>query len=175
MNMDILTVVSAGIGFILFLTVHVISFRRIPAEGLLRSLVVCTLSVSWFPAMMISIIYLAGVIQISFAVWLSSITLATFLLGLLCFVYVLCIFGPYETSVRMRLIREIAGAEDKGISLDELLQRYNAEIITRIRLKRLMGSGDVIEKAGFYKLGRQGNFFFIFKAIARIIQKCIAK
>ena len=93
--------------------------------------------------------------------------------GLLCFVYVLCVFGPYETSVRMRLVREIARAASGGISRQELLKRYSAQTIVDLRLRRLMGSGDIVEKDGLYHSRGQRNFFFIFDSIARIIKKWI--
>jgi hypothetical protein len=73
----------------------------------------------------------------------------------------------------MRLVREIAKGGSMGISFEELTGRYSTKRIMDIRLRRLMGSGDIIEKDGLYKSGRRGNFFFIFDSIAGVIKKWI--
>ena len=173
MNMDILTL-AAGIGsFVIFLLVHVITFRRLRPEQLLKSLFAIFIAIEVVPMMLMGIFFGSKIIQASPQAWALATILAMAIEGLLCFFYVLCIFGPYETSVRMRLVREISGAGPAGLSEKELLKRYNSETIVNVRLRRLLGSGDIIEKDGFYRCKKDKNFFFIFDTIAAVLKKCI--
>jgi len=172
MTMDVLT---AGVGFFsfgFFLLIHLITFRWVRPERLLRSLLVCVLAVMGFPVLLMGILYIFKAADASFQAWVCAALLALAIQGLLSFVYILCIFGPYETSVRMRLVREIS-ASSTGLSKGELLQKYNAEKIVDMRLRRLVGSGDIVEKDGLYRVISRKNFFFIFDAIAGILKKWI--
>ena len=107
------------------------------------------------PLLLMGILYSIKAVDAAPVEWAGAAVLALVVQGLLCFVYVLCIFGPYETSVRMRLVREIDKAGTKGISLEALLGRYNAGTIVDLRLRRLMGSGDITEKDGVYRVSRE--------------------
>jgi len=107
--------------------------------------------------------------------WILAAMAAVAIQGLMSFMYVLCIFGPYETSVRMRLIREIAWAGSEGVSIQELSGRYNAKIIVDLRLRRLVGSGDIALKDGRYRVIQKGNLFFIFDAIAGVLKRWIGR
>lgn len=175
MTMDILT---AGVGFfsfIIFLAVHFIAFRWVRPERLLRSLLVCVVAIMGCPILLMGIFCSLKWVDTTPQAWLGAAVLALTIQGLLCFVYVLCVFGPYETSVRMRLVREIAGGGVRGVSIQELANRYNAQTIVDIRLQRLIGSGDVIEKNGKYRVVSSSNFFFIFDAIAGVLKKWIGR
>jgi len=171
--MDILTLGVGLISFIGFLLVHLITFRWLRPEQLLRSLVMIMIAVAGLPLILMGALFMCRCADASLTTWVCSTVLAILIEGLMCLVYVLCIFGPYETSVRMRLIREIARGSSAGISMEELLARYNHETIVNVRLRRLVGSGDIIEKDGFYHSGHKKNFFFIFMAIAQVIKKWI--
>jgi hypothetical protein len=175
MNIDVLTTGVAVFSFGSFLLVHMITFRRVRPEHLLRSLLVCVIAIMGLPAVLMGMFYILKVLVMPYEAWASAVLLAMLLQGLLCFVYVLCIFGPYETSVRMRLVREIAKGGSTGITLKELSVQYNAGTIVDIRLQRLIGSGDIIEENGRYRIGRSGNFFFIFDAIAAVIKRWIGR
>lgn len=175
MGMDILTVGVGFFSFGIFLLVHFITFRWVSPEHLLRSLLACVIAILACPVVLICIFSGFKVVDAPVYTWVFAAIFALVIQGLLCFVYVLCVFGPYETSIRMRLVREIAKGGDKGISLQELLVCYNPEIIVNIRLQRLIGSGDVIEDKGRYRTGRHQNFFFIFNAIGGLIKKWIGR
>ena len=54
-----------------------------------------------------------------------------------------------ETARRIRLLRELYDAP-KGLSLDEILRRYNAREIVSLRLNRLSGKGQIKEENGRY-------------------------
>lgn len=173
MNLDVLTLGSGFVSFGIFLLIHIITFRWVRPEHLLRSLLLCVIAMLLCPLVIISIFYNFKVIDAPLQAWVAAAFFAMLIQGLLCFVYVLCIFGPFETSVRMRLLREISQGASKGITLNQLLERYNSETIVKIRLQRLLGSGDLIERSGFYRAGHKQNFFFIFDAIAGVLKKWI--
>jgi len=54
-----------------------------------------------------------------------------------------------ETARRIRILRELAASKD-GLSLDEILRRYNAEEIVERRLVRLMKNGQIILRDNKY-------------------------
>ena len=175
MAIDVLTAGTAIFSFVIFLLVHVITFRRVAPEHLLRSLLMCTISIMALPVLMMAVFYMLKAADASLQAWVCAAVVSSLIQGLLCFVYVLCVFGPYETSVRMRLVREVARGGASGISLQDLLGRYNAETIVDVRLQRLVGSGDIIENNGLYRAGRTQNLFFVFDAVGGIIKKWIGR
>jgi hypothetical protein len=171
--LDILTVAIAFGSFGIFLLVHLFFFRRIGPEHLFKSLLKALGMAMLFCLGVMTILFMGGVLKTSISAWLLCVGVALVITGQLCGFYVLCFFGPYETSVRMRLIREIAQAGAQGISAEKLLSRYNAIVITDLRLKRLLGSGDIVEKDGQYEMEQKQNFFFILDAVASILKKVI--
>jgi hypothetical protein len=175
MNIDILTLVVAVFSFAVFLTVHFITFRWVSPERLLRSLLLCIIAVMALPALLMIVLFILNAAHETLQAWVCAAVLAVLIQGLMSFMYVLCIFGPYETSVRMRLIREIERGGSNGISPQELSARYNARTIVDIRLQRLIGSGDIAEKGGRYTVIRKGNLFFIFDAIAGVLKRWIGR
>ena len=127
------------------------------------------------PALLMGALFMLKAADLPWPAWSCAAVLASLLHGLLCFVYVLCVFGPYETSVRMRLVREIFKAGPGGITAEELLRRYNNEIIVEIRLRRLIGSKYIIHKDGFYRAGSGTNVFFLFDIITGVLTKMIGR
>ena len=175
MGIDILTVGVGVLTFGIFLLIHLVTFRRMRPEKVLRSLFVCVVAMTMIPVPLLQIFCTLKVVSAPPLVWLGAALSAIVIEGLLCVFYVLCIFGPYETSVRMRLVREIAKASSDGISMEELLKKYDSSTMVDMRLRRLMGSGDIIEKDGIYRAGSGRNIFFIFDAIAGMIKKWIGR
>ncbi len=175
MNIDVLTMGAAVFSFVIFLLVHFISFRWVQPERLLRSLLLCVIAVMVIPVFLMLLFFIFKAADETLPAWICAAILAVVVQGLMSFMYVLCIFGPYETSVRMRLIREIAWGASKGISAQELSDRYNAKIMVDIRLQRLVGSGDIAQKDGRYRVIKQGNLFFIFDAIAGVLKGWIGR
>lgn len=58
-----------------------------------------------------------------------------------------------ETGRRVRLLRELDAAPD-GLTIDELLARYDARRIVDARLGRLLRSGQLVLADGRYRTGR---------------------
>ena len=63
-----------------------------------------------------------------------------------------------ETARRIRLLRELS-ASNNGLSVDEILQRYNAKEIIDNRLARLLKNRQIIEKNNRYYIGNPTMFF----------------
>lgn len=173
MMMDFLTLGVGLLSFVIFLLVHVITFRWLRPEELLRSLLVCVSAVAVLPLVLMCVLFVIKAADASPEAWIIAALSALLLTGLSCFVYVICVFGPYETSIRMRLVREIAKGGSKGISHQELLGNYNDKAIVNIRLRRLAGSGDIIEEKGLYRQGSTRNIFFLFDTISGMIKEWI--
>jgi hypothetical protein len=173
MEMDVLTVGVGLFSFGIFLLIHLITFRWVRPEHLLKSLLVCVITILGLPVLLMWIFYVSKTMDMTFQAWMCAGASALVIQGLLCLAYVLCVFGPYETSIRMRLVREVAGGGPEGVSLEKILGRYNVETMVNVRLQRLVGSGDIIEKDGLYRMGRVKNFFFAFDAIAGVLKKWI--
>lgn len=173
MTADILTNAVALVSFGLFMLTHVIICRRMSAEDLLKTLWASCASTMVLPVVLMGILYISGLLQLATEAWLCAAVLATLVHGIMCFVYVLCVFGPYETSVRMRLVREIGNAPSKGMPMAILNQRYNNETIVNIRLRRLLGSKYIKEHNGSYTAGVANNVFFVFDIVVKFLVKMI--
>ncbi|MDD4182786.1 MAG: hypothetical protein PHT53_03085 [Candidatus Omnitrophica bacterium] len=63
-----------------------------------------------------------------------------------------------ETARRIRLLRELSESKN-GLSVDEILQRYNAKEIMENRLSRLLKSEQVVYKDNRYYIGKPVMFF----------------
>lgn len=77
-----------------------------------------------------------------------------FCLGFLYFTFI----NLGETARRIRLLRELLDAKE-GLSLKEILSRYNAKEIIDKRINRLEGNGQIICKEGNYFVG--GNVLLL--------------
>ena len=175
MRIDCLTVAVVFLSFALFLLLHMLDCRRMNEEDLLKSLWRMCVVTMVFPGLLAWFFFILKAADMVWMAWVCVAAVASFLHGLLCFVYVLCVFGPYETSVRMRLVREIFKGQREGITAEQLSCRYNNEIITAIRLRRLTGSKYIIEKDGTYKAGSATNVFFIFDIFVKVLLKAIGR
>lgn len=64
-----------------------------------------------------------------------------------------------QTSIRLRIYSEIA-AKRSGVSVEEIRREYDDKALMRVRLRRLLESGDLLEKDGRYFLGRR-RFLYV--------------
>lgn len=134
---DVMTVAVSLAGFMIFFAAHVLVFRRIRQQDAVR----------WF----FILVFIIG-FGISMVSWIASIL---FLLLSCC--YFMGMFGLMATSVRIRIMSEIARAH--GITYHALLLRYNRDTIVRSRLARLVASGDIVLESGKYRSGGKITFF----------------
>ena len=175
-SFDLWIVLTGVASFINFFIIHVPVLRFTPAEKALKGLVNCV----WiaFAGHMAFIFLclqdhapmLAGLGILGVTIW-AALSLMIFFL--LVFFYVLCVFGPTETSVRFRLIEVLASAKDKGANLNEILNAYNAKKIFELRLERLQEAGDIRFDNGKYFLVKKSNVFLILDALAARLKRWI--
>ncbi len=171
MSMDLLTIGVGAFSFGVFLLVQVVVFRRVPQEALIKSLMRAIVCFIGLPVALTGPLFFFKVLEGSWQAWACVAVLALGIHALLCFVYGLCVFGFYEASVRLRLLHEIARAGAGGLSLEQILQRYDPEAIARLRLRRLVGAGYVVEQEGLYKITSANNVFFILDIIAGMLKR----
>lgn len=58
-----------------------------------------------------------------------------------------------QTSIRIRMYSDIA-AMPSGMAIEEMKREYNEDALLRIRLQRLIESGDIMERNGRYFITR---------------------
>jgi hypothetical protein len=156
-----LLIVAAGLGSALFFfVVHVLTFRSVRAEHIFKAII------STFGLGLVFNLVFGWTVFKTMPQGPVFMLLSAVIYSLTAFVYVLCIFGPYETSIRMRLLRELSVSKD-GMTLAELLSRYNTAAILDKRLQRLLGAGDIARKEEGYILAKQCNAFFAIDAVAQ--------
>lgn len=68
-----------------------------------------------------------------------------------------------ETARRIRILRELYDSKE-GFSMEEIINRYNAEEIVDRRIDRLVNNGQIIFRNGKFYIGRPSMLY-----IARII------
>ena len=59
-----------------------------------------------------------------------------------------------QSSIRIRMYAEIA-SEPSGVSVEEMKREYDDQAMMQARLRRLIESGDIVEKEGRYFVGRR--------------------
>ena len=175
--LDRFVVASAFSSFLGFLSLHLITFRFFKAEKVLKSLkdifLVVLLSYIFFAFFWWKTIFPKGLLPGPASpipdLWglALGMTLSLFIFTLLTVGYVFWIFGPYETSIRMRLIRELYQGPRQGMELGQLLKNYNAQEILKRRLVRLVSSQELVREKERYSLGCPVNVFFFIDWAAR--------
>ncbi len=181
--MDELIVLSVLVSYGFFVVLHLGLFRFFKPEEVLNSLMRVGILAGCGHFLFFYLLYenirIFPVLESGFLSEIFSLApaavLSFFILGLLVFVHVLCLFGPYETSIRLRLIRELYHGPSSGMSAEELLQNYNAIFILEKRLRRLIASGELIQQGEIYQIKKNVNIFFFIDFIVRNLQKIIAR
>ena len=165
-KLDLMIIVCALGAFAVFVAAHIVTSRRLADEKIFG---------------IIQIVFLFGAGALTAAVWLwpglntadrlMAFVSALGVYGLASFFYVLCLFGPYATSIRLRLIKELDVPAGKTLAV--VKDSYNDQVILDTRLKRLLSAGDISCAAGVYKMVRSKNVFFVIDALARKLHALI--
>jgi hypothetical protein len=152
--LDAGAVATALAGFVLFLVAHVVVLRRHADASAFKVLVISCGLFGVLDAALWSWLMLVGQPGTGYEVPdMAVAALASLALyGLLCFDYVIGWFNLGETARRIRLLRELARAPRHTLTEDELLRVYNADLIVRARLARLVSSGQLRLDGERYKL-----------------------
>ena len=163
----------AVVSFIAFLMLLILVFRLVDRKEVLKWLVYV-----FFMALTVNLgltvwfmLEQNGLFEMGIGAILTILILPVVLYSLLSFCYVLCIFGAYESSIRLRIVRELDEAGPEGLSWEDLLKRYNDEMILKIRLDRFITSKELSFDGTYYRLERKHNAFSCITLISRIIKK----
>ncbi len=147
---DWLRVLNPVLGLGIHVGVQILSFRWIPRLALLKSVMLGfaagTVWVLLFEGYLFRR-HLPGPLPEFFG------NLATNLLIFAALGY--CYFhfvNLGETARRIRIVRELEESPD-GLTLPQLLERYNARMILRVRVRRLVDNGQLILREGRYFIG----------------------
>ncbi len=166
MSLVCLQILVPIIGLSTNVLVQVISFRYFSKLELLKSeylgftfgfLNVFLLELYTFFSSKISLLAFLFVFSTNFIIYLS--------LGYCYFHFI----NLGVTARRIRILRELYETK-KGLSLNEIMQRYNAKDIVEMRINRLVNNGQIIFKNNKYFIGKP-IMLYIVKVI--IIMKLI--
>jgi len=137
------------IGLLINVLVQICVLRLFPWIGLLKSIVV------GFAAGVCGVLILELYIFIAFLESMP-VLLSFLMVNLVIYTFLgYCYFhflNLGETARRVRILREIDESEE-GLTMDEVLEKYNAKEIVHKRLKRLLKNSQIIEKNGRYYIG----------------------
>ncbi len=178
LTIDSIILTTAVGTFIIYLLAHLLVFRFIAVKGVLPWLMRVFFLGTFFNVILniylslskTKIMMESGILGVGFCVFLSFI-----IYGIMSFFYVLNIYGPYESSLSVRLIREIYQTLPQGSTIYEILKRYNADMILRTRLERLIGSGEIIVEGPIYRIGKYPCIFLTLHYIGRILNRIVLK
>ncbi len=155
------------IGLIANVFVQVFSFRLIPRIGMLKSII------SGFTAGFLIVVFcefyanLHGTARlVDYTAILLVNVIAYSALGYCYFHFI----NLGETARRIRILREIYDSGEAGLTMHEILQKYNVKEILEKRAGRLQNNKQIILKEGKYFINSP-IMFLIAKAI--IMQKLV--
>lgn len=139
--MEFLCLISPIIAFAVNVISQVLLCRYMPKSGLLRSIY------AGFAVGTFFFIFLEAVLSDSMSSFFAGF-IAYSSLGY-CYFHFL---NLGETARRVRLLMELESSKD-GLSLGELLERYNAAEITGKRVDRLLKSGQIVLRGDRFYIG----------------------
>ena len=160
---DVFVVKSALLSFALFCAVFLPSLRFLPPAAVLIGIVRIFAAVT-VVHLVSGVIALAGMPAAAGPLTLFTasgcLLVSLVLYGLMSFLFIVCVFGPFETSVRLRILRELSAAP-QGLSEEQLFFKYNNRIIIQRRLDKLLCSKKVSFDGRVYRLKKKMVFFVL--------------
>lgn len=75
------------------------------------------------------------------------------------FLYIFTVFSVFEASLTIRFLIEIAQTGERGINADDLLKRFNRQMIIQRRIERFLRSGDLVEDHTRYRMNTRASYF----------------
>lgn len=144
-----LQVTNPVFGLAINVLVQLISFRFILKSGLLK-----TIFLGFFAGFLYLLLiesYIFFVMPVSFMDFLMILLANAIAYASLGYCYFHFI-NLGETARRIRILREIYDSKD-GLSMEDILRRYNAKEIVEKRISRLVNNGQILYKNGRYYIG----------------------
>lgn len=149
MAVSYLEVTAPVIGLILNVLFQVFGFRYISGIGLLKSIFLGFLAGFFSVVALESYIFFTLSNSIQNFIAIIIVNLMTYSALGYCYFHFL---NLGETARRIRIVRELYDTGG-GLSLEGILERYNAGDIVHKRVERLLNNGQISEKNGRYYVG----------------------
>lgn len=131
---------TTALFFVLFLLSQTVLFRIIPERFIVRWLIKIYLLIS---AVVVLVSYQDGGLDgLAYCYFLGVVMT---LLWLLWFIYMMTVYSYIEASITVRLFMEIAAGGVRGVTRNEILHRYNPQIVVERRISRLVESGELVK------------------------------
>ena len=137
------------LGLLVNTLVQILVYRLIKSVGLLKSVVlgfvigfatVMACAVAWYQAAMPDVMELMGQ---------SALNLLAYVALGYCYFHFI---NLGETARRIRILREIQESKN-GLTLEGILERYNALSIINVRLQRMISNKQIVLQEGHYYIG----------------------
>ncbi|HOW36120.1 MAG TPA: hypothetical protein PL155_06885 [Candidatus Omnitrophota bacterium] len=171
---DMAVLINALASFLFFAVVQFFSCRFVSSKEVLRwlmNLVILGLAVNIAGGIILFLKNPEVSAQMVFGAKGLCLILSAGVYLLVTFHYIVLVFGPYESSVRLRVLRELYKEFPRGMLPRELLSRYNARTVVDRRLDRLVSSGEIELKDGVYRVKNRKNYFTVSDIIVGKLRK----
>ncbi|GJQ57647.1 MAG: hypothetical protein D8M57_00210 [Candidatus Scalindua sp. AMX11] len=142
---DYINVINPIVAFSINVAVQLLCIRFV-MKGLLRSLF------SGFAVGFVSLLLLQVSVTFLGIAFFSNIMVNIIIYSSLGYCYFHFV-NLGETARRIRILRELYDSKG-GLTLDEILERYNAKRMVDLRLQRLLNNGQVVLKDGILFNGK---------------------
>lgn len=164
--------------FFLFLLVHGLAFRFVAPANILKWLQCLFLTIAAVNVALGLSPFFTDVLPASkyrgSSIFLAA-SAACVIYSLMVFIYVAAIYAMYESSIRIRILREISMRTPAVMSLSEILNKYNARLILQKRLARLVSAGDLRQNGEVYSPGHPLSVFLIYIEMVKILRAIFGK
>ncbi len=143
--MEAVQILIPLIAFLINVATQILGIRYIPGIGLLRTIFLGML------VGMVCLILAEAYILYCYeedTIGLISITIANIIIYTALSYCYFHFINLGETSRRIRIILEIYNSKDHALTMEEILERYNAEEVVRKRLDRLLSNRQIVERDG---------------------------
>jgi hypothetical protein len=169
MGLDIAIIFVSCCAFFTFIVMQILILRFTSQKNVINSLSRLMIS-----SLIITLLVFVNYEYYSFEDNLLIIILVIPNYILMVYLYSLYIFGVYESSIRIRLIREIDNYRLSGVLFVDLLEHYNDEEIIRKRIARLISSGEIKSINDKYIINNKCGIFSIQVIVINYLKKLLS-
>lgn len=169
--MDNFIIINTLISMIVYFILHIIILRKINQKDIFKWLAYVYFIASFTPFLIGWWMGWQMIPEISLSSIIIGVLVAWIFYTFLVLAYVLAILGIMESSVRIRLLKEIYNVKDTGITLKQILIKYNKDVILQKRLRRFIAVGEISFKGGKYQLEKRFTAYSLPNLVIKSIWK----